>query len=71
MCRKRHEAVGLPVVRRELPVPVAPESVGELQALLSPLGAIVTGPPPFVSFLRSILRYIVERGARRCPAGRK
>jgi hypothetical protein len=33
----------------ELPVPspVPPEKIGELQAVLTPLGATVTGPPPF------------------------
>jgi hypothetical protein len=33
----------------ELPVPgpVPPEKIGELQAVLTPLGVTVTGPPPF------------------------
>ncbi len=36
----------------ELPVPgpVPPERVGELQAVLTPLGATVTGPPPFAVY---------------------
>jgi hypothetical protein len=32
---------------RPVPGPVPPERVGELQAVLTPLGATVTGPPPF------------------------
>ena len=30
-----------------VPAPVPPEKLGEVQAVLAPLGVTVTGPPPF------------------------